>query len=350
MAKNQGKLSDKEDQIIKEYLSGDGSEILAKRYGVSGSSILKSLKKHNVPIRPRKITSKDIKKRCIERYKNGASLEAAGAPDGLSAASVLAYMEEYKVPTRSAEEVHRKYPINEDFFDNIDTEEKAYFLGFLYADGCNQMEHFWSTVLSLEVADQEILQKFSNLIYKQPQHAKEQVKIYNREHEHKGITASLYINSKHICQQMVKLGCVPNKTFLLKYPEWMPNYLHKHFIRGYFDGDGTINREKEKLSGCKIISTQEFLISIKKISNIDCNIYKENKNNDKNTYELYYSGNRNILLFLHWIYSGSTIYLKRKYDAYLRFCEKMRKIDEKIEIGTRGFNKSNQLKTSLLKF
>ena len=330
MAKNQGKLSGKEEQIIKEYIAGDGSEILAQKYGVSGSSILKFLKKHNVPIRPRKITSKDMKERCIERYKSGLSLEASGEPDGLSAAAVLMYMEEYNVPTRSAEEAHRKYPINEDFFDNIDTEEKAYFLGFLYADGCNQMANFWSIVLSLEVADTEILHKFSNMIYKNENDAKNQVKIIDRSKEEKGIEVRLCINSKHICQQMQKLGCVSQKTFVIKYPEWMPEHLHRHFIRGYFDGDGTINRETEMASGCKIVSTLQFLDSIKAISNIDCSIYKVDKSNNKNTYELYYSGNRNQWLFLHWIYSGATIYLQRKYDAYLRFEEKMRIIGKAV--------------------
>ena len=349
MAKNQGKLTGKEDQIIKDYISGDGSEILAQRYGVSGSSILKFLKKHNVPIRPRKITPKDMKERCIERYKSGLSLEASGEPDGLSAAAVLMYMEEYNVPTRSAEEAHRKYPINEDFFDKIDTEEKAYFLGFLYADGCNQMANYWATVISLDDIDVDILYRFSKMIYKDENTAKEQIKFSNREHEGKRIEARLSINSKYICQQMQKLGCVSRKTFILEYPKWMPEHLHRHFIRGYFDGDGTINNETKTLSGCKIVSTLQFLEGLKKVVGIDSSIGKHDPTNNKNTYLLYYSGNRNQWLFLHWIYSGSTIYLQRKYDAYMRFAEKMRVIDEKITSGTRGFNKSNLLKTSSLK-
>ena len=351
MAKNQGKLAGKENQIIHEYSTLEWSTTkLSKIYQVSDNSILQLLKKHNISIRPRKITSKEMKERCIERYKTGLSLEAAGEPDGLSAAAVLMYMEEYNVPTRSAEEAHRKYPINEDFFDKIDTEGKAYFLGFLYADGCNQMKNFWSVVISLEIGDQEILQKFSSMIYKEEQHAKEQVRIYNRKHEGKGITASLCINSKHICQQVAKLGCVSNKTFSLTYPEWMPEHLQRHFIRGYFDGDGSLNNEQEKASGCTIVSTLKFLEHIKYLSNIDSGIYKDNPKNDTNTYVLRYSGNRNQLLFLHWIYSGATIYLQRKYDAYLRFLEKMRAIDEKTALGTKGFNKKNTSKTSSLKY
>jgi hypothetical protein len=129
----------------------------------------------------------------------------------------------------------------------------------------------------------------------------------------------------------------------------MPQNLHRHFIRGYFDGDGTINNETKTLSGCKVVSTLQFLEGLKKNTDIDCSIGKHDSTNNKNTYELYYSGNRNQWLFLHWIYSGATIYLQRKYDAYLRFAEKMRVIDEKTMAGTRGFNKSNLLKTSSIK-
>src|ERR1700733_5196521 len=294
-SKNQGKLVGKENQIINEYveqkLSATG---IAKIHGVHENSILKLLKKHNIPIRPRKITPKDMKERCIERYKAGASLEAAGAPDGLSAAAVLMYMAEYRVPTRGAEEAHRKYPINENFFDNIDTEEKAYFLGFLYADGCNQIAHHYSVVLALDSIDKEILHKLSNLIYKNPIDANNQVKIQNREHEGKGIEVILNINSKHICLQMLKLGCVSRKTFLLDYPKWMRQDLHRHFIRGYFDGDGSINNETLPMSGCKIVSTKQFLEGIQKVSKITAKLYKDDDTNDKNTYILTYCGNRNI--------------------------------------------------------
>ena len=346
--KNQGKLKGKEQEIIKAYVVDKiGYDTLGEIHGVSGNSIAKMLVKHGVKLRPKKTISPADKARAIDLYTNQKmSLADIGKKIGASAAGVLKILRKTNIRTRSVGEAVRQYQLDEHFFDVVDTEEKAYFLGFLYADGCNQMEHFWSVVLSLELADQEILHKLAALVYKDPEDATAQVKIHNREAEGKDIETALYMNSKHMCEQLMKLGCVSRKTFKLVYPDWMPTDLHRHFVRGYFDGDGTINNETEMQSGCKIVSTSSFLEGVKEVCRIDCTLFKHSKDNDKDTYELYYSGNRNQLLFLHWIYSGATIYLQRKYDAYLRFCEKMRTIDEKIMAGTRGFNMSNLRKTA----
>lgn len=337
MAKRQGKLFGKEQEIIAKYNSGMGYEQLGREYDVSGSAIHKMLKKNNVLLRPKKITPEETKLKIIQLYKDGKSMEEAGKPFGLGSASVLSYLREYNVPSRSAEEAHRIYPINEDFFDNIDTEEKAYFLGFLYADGCNQMAHFYSVNLSLDVLDEEILYKLSRLIYKEEKHVIHQVKRQDRTHEGKGIEMTLNINSKHICLQMLKLGVISRKTFYLDYPKWMPEHLHRHFIRGYFDGDGSINNETKRMSGCKIVSTKQFLDGIKNIIPVNSTMYKCDDTNDKNTYYLIVNGNRHIHNFLNWIYAGSKIHLQRKYAAYLRFCEKMDTINEKMLEGTRGY-------------
>ena len=64
---------------------------------------------------------------------------------------------------KSASELKRKYPIQEDFFDVIDTEEKAYVLGLLYADGYNNTDRN-SVSLSLKESDKEILEKVTSLI------------------------------------------------------------------------------------------------------------------------------------------------------------------------------------------
>lgn len=37
-----------------------------------------------------------------------------------------------------------------------------------------------------------------------------------------------------------KHGCVPNKSLILKFPTTLPNELVNDFIRGYFDGDGSV--------------------------------------------------------------------------------------------------------------
>lgn len=319
----QGKLFGKEQEIIDKYLAGKGYDALGVEYNVSGNSIAGLLRRKKIPIRPRKIISEDMRKLAIAAYVGGETMEEVGDRFDVSSASVLHWLRDAEIPSRTAEEVHRVYAINEDFFDKIDTEEKAYFLGFLYADGCNQMAHHYSVVLGLEAGDKEILFKFAKLIYKDEKEAITQVKEYDRTKDGKGKTATLCINSKHICLTVMQHGCVSNKTFLLKYPRCISKELHRHFIRGYFDGDGSLNNESKKTTGCKITSTKEFLEDVKKIIPTRSNLYKNDPNSNKNTYDLNIRGNRNIQRLVNWMYAGSTIYLKRKYEAYQRFCSKM---------------------------
>jgi hypothetical protein len=327
------------EYIIKRYTTDlVGAETISKEVNLHPNYIRNIIRKNGIKTRP-------IIKRSIESiiemgklyHEEHLSLEEVAAKFGIGSGLVHRYFVKHNISRRSAEESHRKYAINEDFFDNIDTEEKAYFLGFLYADGCNQMEHNYTTCLALELSDKEILEKFAKLIYKDnPLH---QIKKYDRTHETppRGYTASFSINSKHICFQLQKLGCVSKKTFILTYPKWMPDNMHRHFIRGYFDGDGTINNVDKKISGCKIVSTKEFLEGIKNIVPTNSNLYKNDLTNDKNTYDLCFSGNRNIQKFLNWIYAGSTIYLDRKYKRYLQFIQKTDDIDIKMLSGTRGY-------------
>lgn len=339
---SKGKLtSAQRQQICAEYQAGKGSERLAQDFKVSGQSILKLLKKAGIPIRPRKFVSAAQSKQIAELYeKSGWTMQQIA--DELKISSVFQHLKKQGVKSRTPEEAHRKFPMCEDFFDTIDCEEKAYFLGFLYADGCNQMEHFYAAILALEVSDKEVLDKLARLIYFDEATAQHMIKISNRIHEGKGIEARLNMCSKHMCLKLNDLGCVPHKTFKLVYPDWLQPGLHRHLIRGYFDGDGTINNVDKKQVGCKIISTKQFLEGVQTIVTkfgIATNLYKDDPNNDKNTWVLCVNGNRNIQKFLNWIYDGSTIYLNRKYESFLAFKEKMKHSDELSLEGTRGFPK-----------
>ena len=339
--KNQGKLSGKEQEIIKKYLSGIGTTTLGKQYGVAEQSIVSMLKRNDIPIRSKKVIviNKLIQNQIVDLYIDDHVAPINIAPKfDLNRNEIIAHLEDAGVKFRSYEDARTKYKKNEDFFDTIDCEEKAYFLGFMYADGCNQMLHHWNACLSLEQTDKDILYKLARLIFKE--NPDDQVIIRDRTSENKGISATVNINSKHICKQLAKLGCVPQKTFILTYPKWMPANLHRHFIRGYFDGDGSLWNVNKVSSGCNMTSTLEFLQDVQKIIPVASNIYKHDNTNDKNTYTMCISGNRNMQKFLNWIYSGSTYYLQRKYNLYLQFCKKMDEVDAKVLAGTQGFSKS----------
>lgn len=227
--------------------------------------------------------------------------------------------------------VNRKFQIDENFFEIIDSEEKAYILGFLYADGNNNDKNH-KVCLSLSKKDEDILIKISKIIFSN------NINIINTKNN---TMSNLNIINKKISNDLTKHGCVPNKTFLLKFPE-LNKKLYNHFIRGYFDGDGMLTITNRLYRHCKnysstanfsITSTKEMLTVIQNIfenMKIHAQITKRYKNRNNNNYTLRVSGNHNIKKIGNYIYNNATIYLNRKYKNYLLLCNLCLKTKQKI--------------------
>jgi transposase-like protein len=336
-------------QIIRLYQSGLGSDTISKQFGIHPNSVLKILKKANIDRRPivrKKIQISDELK-IVEMYQRGMSAPEIADQFGVVHTLILRYLEKNGIERRSAEKCHRIYPIREDFFDVIDKQEKAYFLGFLYADGSNNKEaNFVRTDLARK--DRDILEKLASLIYLENslQHIKDQ----DREKEYKGrkaiyCTSHLDINSKHICHRLEELGCPAAKSLTIAFPQWLVDpELQRHFIRGYYDGDGGVSLTDVKTRGAhtKMISTLNFCNSVSKIIFAQTGIQfgaPYNDIEDKNVYSIHLSGNRRIAHFLDWLYKESIVYLDRKYALYLELLSKNEKTDKLILAGTRGYQK-----------
>lgn len=215
-----------------------------------------------------------------------------------------------KILTNKTNKRRRIYPLNESFFDIIDTEEKAYFLGFLYADGCNHIAK-GCVSLSLQEKDKEILEKLSKLL--QPSKPLHKYKN-NTGFETKQSQYKLVISSRHISEKLVSLGCMGAKTMILKFPteEQLPKKLHRHFIRGYFDGDGCVES-----NGASLMGTLDFCKYLKDLvkENLKINFYLRLKKKYPTT-EICLKC-KSARIFLKWIYNDSNIFLKRKYEKYI---------------------------------
>ncbi len=215
----------------------------------------------------------------------------------------------------------RKYKLNESFFETIDSEIKAYFLGFLFADGyVNEKNNVVD--ITIHNKDVEILNEFIKYLYPEGR----PISIIRKKY------VRLVINSKKIVSDLVRHGCIQKKTFKLKYPNIQQKF-DSDFIRGYFDGDGSVTNNNETLN-VSIIGTIEFLDSIKNILITNCNVndtkYDDrhpNKNN--NIRSLRYGGNILVNRIYHYLYDNSIICLKRKKNKFLDilktkdyFCDK----------------------------
>lgn len=209
-----------------------------------------------------------------------------------------------------------KYSLKIDYFENIDTEKKAYYLGLLYADG-NISKDYNKMSLSLKGDDKLLLLDFKEeLGYGGDLYFSNQKlnnKIYSK--------ATLQISSKIFCKHLIKKGCYPNKSLSLTFPttEQVPEYLIRHFIRGYFDGDGCIYTNKNKIS-LNITGTEHVINNIKQTfdKNLDvkCKILTAKTKNTIYLLELYCN---NSVKAFDFLYGSCTTYLLRKFTKFEQY-------------------------------
>lgn len=132
----------------------------------------------------------------------------------------------------------RTYELREDYFDKIDTQEKAYWLGFIAADGCIGTQYGRPSVLvvGLAIRDGQHLEKLKSCLgYTGPIHERPKLGKYGARY--------LQVGSKRLCQGLVNNGCGPRKTWHMDAPQ-LSAELVRHWVRGFFDGDGSIYRCK----------------------------------------------------------------------------------------------------------
>lgn len=126
----------------------------------------------------------------------------------------------------------------------------------------------------------------------------------------------LRINSVLFCKSLMENGILPQKTGNEIIPDTVPEYLLKHFIRGYFDGDGCITKMKNhtyyRFHLC--CASESFLRQIANVLNDQCNLEVGIKKR-KNSNMYYFESNKKDIChtFLYYIYNNATIYLDRKY-------------------------------------
>ena len=120
----------------------------------------------------------------------------------------------------------RKYAMNEIFFDNIDSEEKAYFLGLLLADGHNNIKDGVVSI-DLQEGDITILEKLTELI--QPE---KPIRNYENKYAKLGRNR-VVLASRYMSNRLNELGMIQNKSGNLLFIQNVDKYLSPHFIRGY---------------------------------------------------------------------------------------------------------------------
>jgi hypothetical protein len=215
----------------------------------------------------------------------------------------------------------KKLTYNKDYFTRINTPEKAYWLGFIYADGYVTTGNRWG--IELSSVDQEHLQKLIECLDSNIRLKFRKRKRFTKEIEMCGFQ----INNKKMYKDLVSKGVLNNKTYILQFPDenTLPKEYYSDFIRGLYDGDGSFtitsfNSKKDKIYNyivkeislvCKNKKFAEDLVSIIN-SEVHINARLNYVNRD-DLYSIRISNKKDCLMFINYLYNTDNICLYRKY-------------------------------------
>ena len=264
---------------------------------------------------------KEKQEKIVADYQNGKSMRQLEKDYGVNRSTISKCLEEKEIKTQKGNQF-RKYYHNIDYFENIDDEHKAYWLGFLFADGyiVDNSSHYGEDRFGLSLAeeDKQILE-----LLKKDLQATNPIRTYERNGIKGQPLSRIELTSQKTVNDLIDKGCVKKKSLILSPPKNIPEELIPHFIRGFFDGDGSITKTKN----IRYASTGNFCYGVnftttKEMADwlqnyFDIGTVRKEPRNEK-TYYFTFGGHRQVLSFFHQLYDNATIYLERK---YLRFEE-----------------------------
>ena len=258
----------------------------------------------------------------IKMYQTNISLREIEKRTHHGRNAIAKMLERLNIKTTTGNH-YRKYFFDFDFFEKIDTELKAYWLGFMYADGCilpQDPRGYGEQEFKIQIAktDLELLEKFKEDI-KSTYPIREDTSKNNRN-ENWQVQVIQSLRSQKTVEDLKRLGCVENKSLILTFPteEQVPKEFVYDFIRGYFDGDGSVSQYNNNFN-INIVGTEQFITTLATYFE-GGSVYKDKRKTNSWYYNL--GGNQQVIKAYHLLYDNKTRYMQRKYDKFQLLLQK----------------------------
>lgn len=307
--------SELEQQIKQTYLSGKNYRETAEIFKVSETTIYKIIKRNNIKSRTLFKLTPEREKQLLADYAKGLSSLKLAPIYGVSQSVVCDYIRRNGIKSRTTTETSRKIFWNQKVFDNPNSPEIAWFLGWMWSDGCNK-NNMGTLTVTVHKKDVEVLEKLRKIL------GNDAIAIDVNKNK-----ADLRAHSRYACKQLNKLGCVPCKSLVVELPTCFNEENFWHFLRGEIEGDGHIgiNKKYEKKFSFNVSSgSLKFLLQlqnyIQKTLGIKTLLYERKNSNSK---KIVINNRNDIIKLLNKVYFGvpESLVLKRKYEVYKKMCE-----------------------------
>jgi hypothetical protein len=311
-------------KVIEDYKTNKDKTDLARKHNLSTSTIDKIVRPPGLLTGMTRLEKAKYMKDNIEDiatdYLSGKTSREISRELDVDKKSVLAALRKYGVEFRNPSERHRSYTVNDKVFENINTFEKAYWLGFLGGDGCNTGT---GIRIALKASDRLHLEKFRDFMGSN-------AKIYNtvkydEKYNKKHYGCLIVICNKKISNDLSKLGITIRKTYDYKFPQFLEEKYYASYLLGLIDSDGCFYYySNDKYFGINFIGTYDVVHNFAKILMDNCNItVKISKYRDNNfNYVFCVSGGGQPIKVVKFLYKdlyNTETWLKRKKEKAFNF-------------------------------
>lgn len=314
------KVEERAGMTLKEavdlYVSGGMSiNEITREHGFSYERISRELEILGIELNNHTKEKDEIIDKAIAQYvsDNVSTLTSLEENYGVTRFTLSKHLKDRQIEIRDP---LKKYDYNEDFFEVIDTEEKAYWLGFLAADGSISESTTSKRVeLGLKAEDREHIKKFVSSIGGVEEMIKSKIaKLDGKSFE----VSRVNVACTKMANDLIDKGITPRKSFTLTFPMFLEQQLIRHFMRGYFDGDGNVHIRKGSVS-ISAVGNEQFIKSFATKLNelIGIKFPKIYNKQGSEVMQVYYYGD-NARRILDFFYRDATVFLSRKRDKYLK--------------------------------
>jgi len=253
----------------------------------------------------------------MELYRKGLSCYNISRRYGCSKSPVYDIIKNSGLMRPSKNMYRFKYSTSDAYFDIIDSEEKAYFLGLLLSDGCIYRPERATQRVQLQITalDAYIVDRLATILNRKSYRCPAR----GRTKE----SSCLTVTSDHMVEVLRSYGFTDRKStdnHESKVFDHVPPELMHHFIRGIFDGDGCISvRNKTgKISGLYMMGNLQDMLRISNVlSCIGCTIVAPRSHSS--IYRLSWYSKEDITIIMNYLYCDATIYLDRKKNRFDTF-------------------------------
>ena len=306
-------MTERDKKIIELYLYHPelSNKAIADQFGISTATVSRIARINNLPRRQGnsgvRLDGEQIKS-IQDEYSNGIPLIILQKKYHIS-------YDRIKNIVKDCEDISAAKRLNpnliENYFETIDSADKAYWLGWIISDGAitYQLE---KSKFQLELT---IKKEDENILHLLEQDLKVQNKVYNSQNKYKRFS----LGSKKIIQDLIKLGITPNKTFTVKVPSFNKEF-NSAFLRGLFDGDGGFTvYTRHSGQNCMELSFcgNEYIISwaLETLLTEIPNLTKNSITKENSIKRIRWSSKKDIILIRDYLYNNhNEHFLSRKHD------------------------------------